>query len=102
MKSAQILAVGCIFLLVSFSAISETAYLYVFFHDDNTSGERFRTELPDMATCLDALKYSKLPMPERPAGDYEVMGAMWCGSKVMHRNYSATWWNDPIQEPSGN
>ena len=68
-------------------------YLYVMFHDDNTQGERFRTKMKDMAECLDVIKASKLPMPTNPSGDYEVMGAMWCGG-TMERNYNATWYND--------
>ena len=68
-------------------------YLYVMFHDDNTTGERFRTKMKDMKECLEVIRASKLPMPAKPSGDYEVMGAMWCGGK-MERNYNATWWLD--------
>ena len=68
-------------------------YLYVMFHDDNTNGERFRTKMKSMAECLEVIKHSKLPMPKNPSGDYEVMGAMWCGGSI-ERNYNATWWND--------
>ena len=69
-------------------------YLYVMFHDDNSKGERFRTEMTDMKECLRAIKSSKMPMPDSPSGDYEVMGAMWCGGG-MDRNYNGTWWHDP-------
>lgn len=98
MKKLYLLIIGCFSLLVSFTGHAETAYLYVFFHDDNSTGERFRTALPDMATCLKSLEYAKLPMPTSPSGDYEVMGAMWCGTETMHRNYGATWWSDPVKK----
>ena len=65
-------------------------YLYVMFHDDNTRGERFRTRMKDMAECFQVIERSKLPMPTRPAGDYEVMGAMWCGGE-MERNDVGAW-----------
>ena len=99
-KPALLLAVSLTALLVSAPTFSEPAYLYVFFHDDNSNGERFRTELPDLSTCLKVLESAKMPMPTNPSGDYEVMGAMWCGTKTMHRNYNATWWNDEVKESS--
>jgi hypothetical protein len=68
-------------------------YLYTMFHDDNSTGERFRTVMKDMEQCLKVLEKSKLPAPETTAGDYEVMGAMWCGGD-MERNYNAVWWSD--------
>lgn len=96
-NSALVLAVCLILLLVASPCFAGKVYLYVFFHDDNTNGERFRTEMPDMKTCNEVLKNAKMPMPISPAGDYEVLGAMWCGSDQMHRNYNATWWNDPVK-----
>ena len=65
----------------------------IMFHDDNTSGERFRTKMSSMAQCLKVLEMSKMPMPNNVSGDYEVLGAMWCGGG-MERNYNATWWKD--------
>ena len=78
--------------------LAERAYLYVFFHDDNSNGERFRTAMPSMAVCLESLKHAKMPMPTNPAGDYEVMGAMWCGTEKFNRNYSSTWWDDVVKK----
>jgi len=77
----------------------ETIFLYVILHDDNSNGERFRTVMSDMATCLTVLEKSKMPIPTSPSGDYEVLGAMWCGGE-MHRHYSSTWWNDPVKKPN--
>lgn len=79
---------------------SDQVYLYTMFHDDNSNGERFRTKVDNMDQCLKVLEKSKLPMPNSPAGDYEVMGAMWCGGD-MERNYNATWWDDK-EKRSGN
>lgn len=75
----------------------EAVFLYVILHDDNSSGERFRTKMPDMKTCMAAVSNAKISGPKSVAGDYEVMSAMWCGGEL-HRNYNATWWNDPQQE----
>lgn len=74
------------------SAAKDQIYLYVFFHDDNSNGERFRTKMKDMEQCLKIIEKSKMPMPANPSGDYEVMGAMWRGGD-MERNYNATWWD---------
>lgn len=84
-------------LLLPLSVSANTTYLYIILHDDNSSGERFRTAMKSMKQCLEVLKHSKLPMPTTPSGDYEVMGAMFCGSGKFHRNFNSTWWNDPIK-----
>ena len=88
------IAVLALLLLVGQVHAEQQIYLYTMFHDDNSSGERFRTRMTDMKQCLEVLDKAKLPMPESPSGDYEVMGAMWCGGD-MERNYNATWWHDP-------
>ncbi len=95
-KGALIGASTLILLLATFNAYADV-YLYLFFHDDNSTGERFRTAMPNMKTCLESLKYAKLPMPTSPSGDYEVIGAMWCGTGKFNRNYNATWWNDEVK-----
>ncbi|MCY4044625.1 MAG: hypothetical protein OXE99_06065 [Cellvibrionales bacterium] len=68
-------------LLLCATVDASQVYLYTMFHDDNTTGERFRTRMESMEQCLKVLDKSKLPMPENPSGDYEVMGAMWCGGE---------------------
>lgn len=83
-------------LLFPVAAISDEVWLYVMFHDDNSSGERFRTRMQNMDQCIKAVQHSKLPMPDRPSGDYEVMGAMWCGGRI-ERQYNAAWWRDDIK-----
>ena len=86
-------------LAASFTLKAEdsSVYLYVFFHDDNSNGERFRTVMQDMNECLKVLNNSKLPSPDKPAGDYEVMGAMWCGRDI-ERQYGSTWWKDQTEK----
>lgn len=79
-------------LLSSFKVYAESAYLYVFLHDDNTNGERFRTEFPSMEMCLAALDHSKSPNQSSTAGDYEVAVVMWCGGENFSRHDSGTWW----------
>lgn len=81
-------------------AQNRQVYLYTMFHDDNSNGERFRTKMDNMEQCLKVLEKSKLPMPTSPSGDYEVMGAMWCGGD-MERNYNATWWDDEEKKVGG-
>ena len=82
-------------LAVAFSALlavrahAEPAYLYVFFHDDNTNGERFRTEFQDLQTCLKALESARAPDIKSSGGDYEVAIAMWCGGELgKHAEYT--------------
>lgn len=75
---------------------ADQVYLYTMFHDDNSNGERFRTKVEDMQQCLEVIKAAKMTMPTRPSGDYEVMGAMWCGGD-MQRNYNARWWKDEVK-----
>ena len=102
-KKATLLAV-CLTCLLATDAVAseltEKAYLYVFFLDDSSTGERFRTAMPNMKPCLESLKYAKMPMPTNPSGDYEVIGAMWCGTEEFNRNYSATWWDDGVKKSS--
>lgn len=95
-KTTLLLAVSLTALLATFNAYAD-AYLYLFFHDENSRGERFRTAMPDMKTCLESLKLAKMPTPTAPAGDYEVMGAMWCGTEKFSRNYNSTWLNDEVK-----
>ena len=73
-----------------------TIFLYIILHDDNSSGERFRTRMPDMETCMKAVTNAKMPVPSRTGGDYEVMGAMWCGGEF-HRQYGGSWHNDELK-----
>lgn len=75
----------------------EPTYLYVFFHDDNTQGERFRTAFPSMESCLTALNQSKTPEQKSTGGDYEVAVVMWCAGKDFERNNNGTWWKDDIK-----
>ena len=72
----------------------EAVFLYVILHDDNSTGERFRTRMPSMRVCLEVLEKSKMPTPDKPSGDYEVMGVMFCGTGQFNRHYNGTWWND--------
>ena len=88
-----LLAILIIFSLSSEAKSKAQVYLYVFFHDDNSNGERFRTKVESMEQYLKVIEKSKLPMPTKPSGDYEVMGAMWCGGDI-ERQYNATWWDD--------
>ena len=76
----------------------EIIFLYVILHDDNSTGERFRTQMPDMETCLQVLEKSKMPMPDRPSGDYEVLGTMFCGTAEFQRNYNTVWWRDEVKD----
>jgi hypothetical protein len=92
-KKSLSLAVVLSGLLTAGAQADGNVYLYTMFHDDNTNGERFRTKMKDMEQCLDVLIQAKLHMPNAPAGDYEVMGAMWCGGD-MERNYNAKWYAD--------
>lgn len=88
LKRSCVLAVALSALLAA-SANAEPAYLYVFFHDDNTNGERFRTAFPDMQTCLTALDHAKSPQQQTTGGDYEVAIAMWCGGELeKHAEYT--------------
>lgn len=104
MKSLIILSVliiiATLFAVPAYTAetTSDKVYLYVFFHDDNTAGERFRTLMPDMQTCMEAVKAAKVTHPDKVGGDYEVAVAMWCGGEDYQRNYGPTWWRDPIKE----
>ena len=88
--------------LLNCSVLSaEQIYLYVVLHDDNSNGERFRTKMFNMTTCLKVLEKAKLPMPGKPSGDYEVMGAMWCGGDL-ERHYGSTWWDDETKKSKDN
>ena len=73
-------------------------FLYVFFHDDNTSGERFRTKMLDMKVCMEVLKNSKMPLPDSTGNSYEVIGVMWCGGGEFQRNYSGAWRSDKVEK----
>ena len=70
-----------------------TVFLYVLLHDDNTNGERFRTRMPDMKTCMAAVDNAKISDPQSPGNSYEVMGVMWCGGE-WSRNYGSQWHKD--------
>ena len=82
--------------LLSMTATAETTYLYVILHDDNSNGERFRTEMESMGQCLEALKHSKMPTPSHPGGDYEVLGAMFCGSGKFQSHSLQHEWKDNL------
>jgi len=100
LKIKTLLVVGLLSVVLCTSAYAEKGiFLYVFFHDDNSQGERFRTKMPDMKTCMEVLKNSKMPLPTSPGGDYEVIGVMWCGEGEFQRNYNGTWWNDKVSKP---
>lgn len=97
LKRSCVLAVALSALLAA-SAYAEPVYLYVFFHDDNTNGERFRTAFPDMQTCLTALDHAKSPQQQTTGGDYEVAIAMWCGgafSKQANYTDGTSRWTAP-------
>ena len=70
----------------------EVIYLYVILHDDNSNGERFRTQMPSMEVCLESIRAAKMPMPSSPAGDYEVMGVMYCGTGQFEGQYNDAWY----------
>ena len=72
----------------------EAIFLYVILHDDNSQGERFRTQMPSMEICLKSVEAAKMSQPKKVGGDYEVMSVMFCGTGNFHRQYSGTWWND--------
>jgi hypothetical protein len=72
-------------------------FLYVILHDDNSSGERFRVQMPDMQTCLKSVESGKMPVP-KGTNDYEVMGVMFCGTGEFQRNFNARWLVDPLQK----
>jgi hypothetical protein len=72
-------------------------YLYVILHDENSSGERFRTRMPDMETCLAVLAKSRLEVAD--GGDSEGLGAVFCGTEQFHRHYGSTWWDDQVRQP---
>jgi hypothetical protein len=78
--------------------VLKTIFLYIILHDDNSSGERFRVQMPDMKTCIEAVESGKMPMPNKPSGDYEVMGVMFCGTGEFQRNFSANWYVDPVKQ----
>jgi len=82
-----------VIVLMSSPLYAGQVYLYTMFHDDNSNGERFRTKMKDMDQCLKVIGAAKMPMPTSPAGDYEVMGAMWCGGD-MHRHHNQFWVED--------
>lgn len=97
LKRSCVLAVALSALLAA-SANAEPAYLYVFFHDDNTNGERFRTQFPDMQSCLQALGSAKAPEQKSTGGDYEVAVAMWCGGELTNQvqyGDGTTSWSKP-------
>lgn len=77
----------------------EAIFLYVILHDDNSNGERFRTQMPSMEVCREAVKESKMTAPHSTSGDYEAMGVMFCGTGTFHRHYGAAWHNDKVRNP---
>lgn len=72
-------------------------FLYIILHDDNSSGERFRVQMPDMETCIQAVETGKMPVP-KGTSDYEVMGVMFCGTGEFQRNYNAHWYADTVKQ----
>lgn len=92
-RTALLLAIAFSALLSAGAANAGQAYLYTMFHDDNSNGERFRTEMESMGQCMEVLEKAKMPMPDSPSGDYEVMGAMWCGGSIQI-NYGGVWKRD--------
>ena len=78
----------------------ETIFLYIILHDDDdSSGERFRTQMPDMQTCLKVLENANFAHPNS-SEDFEAMGVMFCGTSVFHRHYDSTWGNDAVKNSS--
>ena len=75
----------------------ESIFLYIILHDDNSSGERFRVQMPDMQTCIKSIESGKMPVPTKTGGDYEVMGVMFCGTGDFQRNFNANWHADKIK-----
>lgn len=75
----------------------ETVFLYIFLHDDNSNGERFRTRMPDMKTCLEAVKTAKMPVPHRAGDSYEVLGVMWCGGTMEKYSADGIWHSDKTE-----
>lgn len=75
----------------------EAIFLYIILHDDNSSGERFRVQMPDMKTCVTAVETGKMPVP-KGTSDYEVMGVMFCGTGEFQRNYNSHWYVDPVKQ----
>ena len=76
----------------------ETIFLYIILHDDNSTGERFRTQMPNMEVCLEVLEKSKITSPVKVGGDYEVMSVMFCGTGNFHRHFNAHWWKDKTKK----
>lgn len=75
----------------------KTIFLYIILHDDNSSGERFRVQMPDMETCIKSIESGKMPVP-KSTNDYEVMGVMFCGTENFQRNFNTNWYIDPIKQ----
>jgi hypothetical protein len=75
----------------------EAIFLYVILHDDNSNGERFRTQMPSMEVCQKSLESAKMSQPKKVGGDYEVMSVIFCGTGKFNRHFNGTWWNDPTK-----
>lgn len=91
MKKLSIIAI--LAALSSHCLAEDAVCLYTIFHDDNSVGERFRTKMNSMGECFEVISNAKMPMPTRPSGDYEVMGAMWCGGEF-ERQHDSQWIKD--------
>lgn len=68
----------------------EAIFLYLILHDDNSRGERFRTQMPSMAMCMEVVSNAKMPMP-KSTNDYEVLGVMFCGTEEFHTVNNYKW-----------
>ena len=57
-----------------------------------------RYRMPDMKTCLLAVKNGKLTNPTSVAGDYENVATMFCATDKTERWYGSTWWTDKLKK----
>ena len=74
-----------------------TYYLYVFLHDDNTNGERFRTKTNSKIECLELLNSTMVKLSGVKTSESPIMAVVWCGSEHFQRNYNSTWYEDDIK-----
>jgi hypothetical protein len=98
MKKLLILLTLLSSLVVGTVYADTTVYLYVFLHDDNTNGERFRVAFPDMASCNESLKNARSPEQKSTGGDYEVAVVMWCGSGDFENQNNFNWVKGSIKQ----
>lgn len=69
----------------------ETIFLYVIIHNGgNSNNEKFRTEMPTMAICQDAIKTSRIALPSHVGNDFEATTIIFCGTGKFNRHYGET------------